>query len=172
MYGGCPSWREIYRKSGLMFRYWVDALIMFFQAKLGRIWYAPWIPLVEVILLTYILIGIPSLAVLVGALLWSFLVFAFIRVSMARMSSSLWRDWERYIRCSRPVVMLLSRIDRVISYFRSGYIDEACMGAGIIFMIYVAIIIGIVYSLMYPGMLLLYIAIMVLGMFISSSLGF
>ncbi len=169
---GCPSWRSMYRKTAIAMRYWFDTFGMFFKGQLGKMWYAPWIPLIEVVLLTYILISIPTLAVLIGALVLSSLVFAFIKVSTSRMTHSLWIDLERYIRCSKPMVSFADKLDRVIDYFRSGYIDEACMGFGILLMIYFAIIIGVVYALIYPRMLVMYVLIMVLGMFISSSLGF
>ncbi|NOZ92944.1 MAG: hypothetical protein GXO59_06745 [Dictyoglomi bacterium] len=168
---GCPSWRAIYRKSVMALRYWFDTFVLFFKGQLGKIWYAPLIPLVEVALLTYILIGIPTLAVLIGSLVFSSLIFAFIKVSTSRMAHNLWIDWERYLRCSRPIVAFSAKLDKVIDYFRSGYIDEACMGLGVLLMIYFAVFIGIIYALMYPEMLVMYTLIMVLGMFISSSLG-
>ena len=169
---GCPAWRALYRKSILALRYWVDTFMLFFQARLGRIWYAPWIPVVELVLLVYILLGIPTIAIVIGSLVWAAILYAFIRVSMSRLSSSLWHDLERYIRCSRPVVAFANKLDKTIDYFRSGYIDEACMGLGILLMIYFSLIIGLIYSIMYPTITLLYVGIIVLGMVISSFLGF
>ncbi len=169
---GCPSWKSIYRKSVLMVRYWMDTWTMFFKGRLGNVWYAPWIPVVEVILLSYILIGIPTLAILVGSLVLSAIIFALIRVSISRLSHSLWVDWERYLRCSKPIVLLSEKIDRVVGAFRNGFVDEGCMGLGVILMIYISVLIGLLYIMMYPQISLMYTIVMVIGMFISLSLGF
>lgn len=169
---GCADWKEMYRKTLMIVRFWLDTFLMSFRGQLGRVWYSPWIPIVEVILVVYILTSIQQIAILIGSLMLSAVIFSFVRVSTSRMTTSVWVDLDRYLRCSRPIVLFSNKINVIVDYFRRGYIEDACMGLGIILMIYVSTVLGIFYAIAYPQLLFTYAVIMVLGMLISSYLGF